>query len=166
MHIRIYISLRFFFFFFLGLHPWHRKVPRLGFESELYPLAYDTATATPDLSCVCNIHHSSWQRWFLNPLSKAKDWTCNLMVPIRFVSATPRWELLSLRIFSHIDYHRTLGSVLCAIQQVPFGQSFHIPHCAYANPKPPVHTSHSPPHLSPLVTISFSKSLSLFLFCK
>ena len=32
--------------------------------------------------------------------------------------------------------HRILGRVLCAIQQVPFGQSFHVPWCAYANPKP------------------------------
>ena len=37
--------------------------------------------------------------------------------------------------------HRMLGRVLCALQQVPVGQSFHIPHCVYANPKPPVHPS-------------------------
>ena len=36
------------FFFFLGLRPQHMKVPRLGVESELYPLAYTTATAMPD----------------------------------------------------------------------------------------------------------------------
>ena len=48
-------------------------------------------------------------------------------------------------------------------QQVPVGQSFHIPQWAYANPKPQVHPSHFP-HLSSLVTISFSKSVSLFLF--
>ena len=27
------------------------------------------------------LHHSSWQCWILNPLSKARDWTHNLMVP-------------------------------------------------------------------------------------
>ena len=32
-------------------------------------------------SCSCNLHHSSWQCLILNPLSKARDWTCNLMVP-------------------------------------------------------------------------------------
>ena len=37
--------------------------------------AYITATATPDLSHVCNLNHSSWQRWTLNPLSKARDRT-------------------------------------------------------------------------------------------
>uniref|UniRef100_A0A8C3VX33 T-cell surface glycoprotein CD3 epsilon chain n=1 Tax=Catagonus wagneri TaxID=51154 RepID=A0A8C3VX33_9CETA len=34
-----------------------------------------------DPSRVCNLHHSSRQRWILNPLSKARDQTCNLMVP-------------------------------------------------------------------------------------
>ena len=37
-----------FFRFFAGLHPGHMEVPRLGVESELQPLAYTTATATPD----------------------------------------------------------------------------------------------------------------------
>ena len=50
----------------------------------------------------------------------------------------------SLWFFSHIDYHRILGRVPCAIQQVPVGQSFHIPQCAYANPKPLVRPSHTP----------------------
>ena len=31
---------------FLGLHPWHMEVPRLGVELELQLLAYATATAT------------------------------------------------------------------------------------------------------------------------
>ena len=33
----------------------------------------------PDLSCICDLHHSSWQRWILNPLGEARDPTCNLM---------------------------------------------------------------------------------------
>ena len=32
-----------FFFFFLGLHPWHVEVPRLGVELELELPAYTTA---------------------------------------------------------------------------------------------------------------------------
>ena len=32
-------------------------------------------------ACVCNLHHSSQQRQTVYPLSKARDWTCNLMVP-------------------------------------------------------------------------------------
>ena len=43
-------------------------IPRLGVKSELQLPAYATATAMPD------------------PLSEARDWTCNLIVPspIRF----------------------------------------------------------------------------------
>jgi len=35
----------------------------------------------PDPNLICDLHHRSWQRWILNPLSKARDQTCNLMVP-------------------------------------------------------------------------------------
>jgi len=52
----------FYFFVFLGRHPQHMEVPRLGIESELQPLAYTTATAMQDLSRVCDLHHSSRQR--------------------------------------------------------------------------------------------------------
>ena len=73
---------------FLGLHLWHMKVPRLGVESELWPPAYTTATATPDPSC--KLHHSSGQCQIFNQLSKARDRTHNLMVPshIHFCCAT------------------------------------------------------------------------------
>ena len=46
-------SLPFLFFLsfvFLGPHPQHMEVPRLGAESELLPPAYATATATWDPS--------------------------------------------------------------------------------------------------------------------
>ena len=65
-----------FLFVCLGPHPWHMEVPRLGVESELQLPAYATATATPDLSCICNLHHSSSrQRRILNPLNEARDRT-------------------------------------------------------------------------------------------
>ena len=51
---------------FLGPHPQHLEVPRLGVQSELQPLAYTRATATPDLSCICDLCHSSRQRQILN----------------------------------------------------------------------------------------------------
>ena len=52
-----------------------------GVESELQPLAYTTAAATLDLSHVCDLHHSSWQRQILNPLSEARDQTHVLVEP-------------------------------------------------------------------------------------
>ena len=42
---------------------------------ELLLPASVTATGTRDPSCVCDLHHSSWQSWTLNPLNKARDWT-------------------------------------------------------------------------------------------
>ena len=64
--------LSFFFLVILGLHPRHVKVPRLGAKLELQLLAYTTATATPDWSHVCDLHHSSWQHRILNLLSEAR----------------------------------------------------------------------------------------------
>ena len=78
------LSLLFFFlsFFFLLFRaaPRHMEVPRLVVKSELQLPAYTTATATPDPSRVCDLHHSSQKHQILNPLSKARDRTCNLMV--------------------------------------------------------------------------------------
>ena len=70
--------LLFFFVFvfcFLGLHPRRTEIPRLEIESELQLLAYTTAIAMWDLSCACDLHHSSGQSQILNLLSKARDGT-------------------------------------------------------------------------------------------
>ena len=77
------------------------EVPRLGVESELQLPAYITATATPDQSLVCNLHHSSRQCRILNPLSEARDQTRNLMIPSQICShctmtATPVIFVLTL----------------------------------------------------------------------
>ena len=69
------------FFAFLGLHPRHMEVPRLGDESELQLPAYAIATGMQDLSLVYNLHQSSQLRQILNPLSEARDRTCNPMIP-------------------------------------------------------------------------------------
>ena len=57
------------------------EIPSLGVQLDLQLLAYFTVTATWDPSHICELHHSSWQCQILNPLSKARDQTCNLMVP-------------------------------------------------------------------------------------
>jgi len=49
------------------------EVPRLGVKTELQLLACGTGIATPDLSHICDLHHSSQQHLTLNPLSKARD---------------------------------------------------------------------------------------------
>ena len=91
------------FFFLLGLHLQHMEVPRLGVKSELHLLAYTTTAATPDLSHICNLYHSSQQHWIFNPLSKARDQTHFLMdtSQIRFHCAKDR-SSLSFLIFKEI----------------------------------------------------------------
>ena len=97
-YVDIYVSFMdyifFFFFVFLGPHPRHMEIPRLGVTLELQLPAYTTATSTPDLRHVCDLHHSSRQRWILNPLSKARIEPASSWIPVTFVSAKSRWELL------------------------------------------------------------------------
>ena len=52
-------------------------VSRLGVKSDLQLPAYTTATS--DLSCICDLCHSSRQGQILNPLSEAGDRTHILM---------------------------------------------------------------------------------------
>ena len=55
------------------------KVARLGGELELQVLAYTSAKAMEDLSCVCDLYHNSRQHQILNSLSEARDQTHILM---------------------------------------------------------------------------------------
>ena len=63
------------------MHPWHMEVPRLGVRLELQLPAYTTATATatPDLNHIFDLHCSSWQHQTLNPLSEARYQTLVLL---------------------------------------------------------------------------------------
>ena len=81
-HFAGFVCLFVFVFLpFLGLLLWHMEVPRLGVQLELQPPAYARATAMQDPSHVCDLHHSSQQCQIVNPLSKGRDQTHNLMVP-------------------------------------------------------------------------------------
>ena len=76
------------------------EVPKLEIELGLQLPAYATATEMPDLSCICNLHHSSWQCQSLNPLKEARDRTCTLMdtslvLHHRAMLGTPAESLLS-----------------------------------------------------------------------
>ena len=99
-NIKLMKNFFFFFFCLFRATPRHMEVPKLGVELELQPPAYTTATATPDPSYICDLHHSSQQHEILNPLSKARDWTSNLSVPswICFrctMTGTPIWQYLT-----------------------------------------------------------------------
>ena len=73
-------SFLFFFFFFLFFsflrwHLWHMEFPGLGVESKLQLYVGYGATAIPDPSCLCNLHHSLQQSWIINLLKEARDQT-------------------------------------------------------------------------------------------
>ena len=77
--------------------------------------AYTRATATPYPSHICNLHHSSWQCWILNPLSKARDGTCNFMVPswihFRYTTMGTPETLFSVFGYAH-NIWKSLGQIL------------------------------------------------------
>ena len=95
-----------FLLFFLGPHPWHMEVSRLGVKLELQLLAYNTDTATWDPSHVCGLHHNSHQCWILDSLCKSRDRTSILMDTswICFRCATNGYSLTILypRLFTYI----------------------------------------------------------------
>ena len=105
-----YYYYYYYYYCFLGPHLWHMEVPRLEVQSGLQLLAYTTAITTQDLSHVCNLYYSSQQRQILNPLNKARDWTCKLMVLrcIRFCHATmgtPSWWIIKANFFFLFPLH-------------------------------------------------------------
>ena len=77
-------------FCFLGPHMQHMEVARLGVESELQLPAYATATAMPDPSHICDLHHSSLQRQILNTLSRARDEPASSWILVGFVTTEPQ----------------------------------------------------------------------------
>ena len=71
--IYLFIYLSIYLFFLLWPHPQQVEVSRLGVKSDLQLPASTTATATGDLSRICEPYHSSQQCWISNPLSKVRD---------------------------------------------------------------------------------------------
>ena len=71
----------FFFFFFLLFRASHTAHGGSQARGRIRAAAASYSHSTTDPSSFCDLHHSSWQHWTLNPLSKARDLTCNLMVP-------------------------------------------------------------------------------------
>ena len=84
-----------FFFFFFNLF---RAAPMAYGSSQARGPIGAVATATPDLSHVYKLHHSSQHRQILNPLSEARDCilmdTCQVLNPLRHSRnscASPFW---------------------------------------------------------------------------
>ena len=67
------------------------EVLRLGVESKLQPPAYTAATATWDLSHVCNLHHSNGRS--LTHLVRPEIEPASSWLLVRFDSTAPQCEL-------------------------------------------------------------------------
>ena len=81
-------------FCFLEVHLWCMEVPRLEVEVELQLPACAAATATQDLSHICDLHHSSWQRRSLTPQARPGVKPASSWILVRFITAEPQQELL------------------------------------------------------------------------
>ena len=68
------------------------EVPKLGVKLELYLPAYATATETWDQSRICDLYHSLWQHWILNPLNRLGIEFVSLWMLVRFISDESQWE--------------------------------------------------------------------------
>ena len=74
---KAYLSLT-LFFFFLSFCFFTAAIAAYGDSQARGPIgavaaSYAGATATLDPSLVCNVYHSSWQYWILDPPSEARD---------------------------------------------------------------------------------------------
>ena len=79
-----------FCFVFLGSHPQHMEFLRLGVELDLQLLAYTTAIATPDPSCIYDLHHSSR---YLAHHAVSRIETTSSQILVRLITAESQLEL-------------------------------------------------------------------------
>ena len=90
----------FLFLSLLGPRPQHMEVPRRGVESELQLPSDTTATATWDLSHICELHCNLCQCRILNPLREARDQTHILMgtswFHFHYATTGAPWEFIPL----------------------------------------------------------------------
>ena len=65
---------------------------------------------------VCDLHHSSWQHWILDPLNKARDRTCILMDIIQICFHWAKMGALVLKSLTsdlYLSIQSFLSSALC-----------------------------------------------------
>ena len=69
------------------------EFPTEGVKAELQLPAYTTAIAMPNLSCICDLHHSLQQCPILNPLSRPGIKPLSSWIPVGMVPTEPQREL-------------------------------------------------------------------------
>ena len=87
----------FFFLFFKNLFRAARTAcgsSHLGVKLELQLPAYTSTTAMWDLSCICDLYHSSRQRWIPNRLSEARNQAHVLVGSLQLSHCRNSWPFL------------------------------------------------------------------------
>ena len=93
-------AIPFIYLFIYGLFAFSRAAPSAYGGSQARSLIRAVATglcqshSNSGSNHVCDLHHSSRQRQILNPLSKARDQTRNLMVPSLLVGFVNHWATI------------------------------------------------------------------------
>jgi len=97
-----------FVFFWRATPTAHGSSPARGWW-KVWLLAYNTATAIPDLSHICDLYQSSWQFWILNPLSGPGMDPASLWILVGFIITEPQQELL--RYLLHRNFYPSPFSI-------------------------------------------------------
>ena len=125
---------------------------------ELQLPTYTTATVTQDPSFACDLYHSSWQHWILNPVSKARGRTHILMdttsvhfhwatteTPVYLVFHLPIYRPKTVvKIFRHLEFFfipgislgihsQKWGCEVCINLCVLIHDSFYSPHGTFSS---------------------------------
>ena len=115
-----FFCLFFFFFFFFSAVSTYGKSLARGWIGAAAP-GFATATATPDLSLACDLHHSSWQCRILNPQNKARDQAQILMDTSQ---AHYHWAMTGTPCKWHFKFNFSNCSWLGYIHTIGFGFQF------------------------------------------
>ena len=110
----------FFKFFLFGATPIAYESSQARGQIRIAAAGWITAKVTQDLSHVCKLHHSSWQRWIPNPMSRAREQTCVLMILVGLATTEPQQELPTLFLLKHSP-----SSVLCLLKSYSLCISHH-----------------------------------------
>ena len=113
-----------FFFSFLWPHPHTEEVPTLGVESELQLPAYATATATGDLSHLCDYTRAHGNTgpltyWVGPGIKLVSSWILG-----GFVSAAPQCKFLEHNFYQKKKKRLTRNLKLWMVHLVVFGEGF------------------------------------------
>ena len=78
----VWVEFFIFYFYFFGLFAFYRAAPAAHGGSQARGSNRSCSlSSSGSKPCLRPTPHCSWWRWILNPLSKARDRTPNLMVP-------------------------------------------------------------------------------------